>query len=183
MSNKAASNVIPMRESDRPSADPHAAQFERLLKECQKLAMDRLSQSVAVMLDKAEEALRTLADQTTDREQRDVYLRAKDRVIAERKTIEHQFRQNYLGEFERRAQREAKRDQFSQYDLSSLELGLVNDEDLEETLKLNDMAAKLRRYCEEELNGLDQRVGVLIGDANLQADGNPFSPQAIGADW
>jgi hypothetical protein len=62
---------------------------------------------------------------------------------------------NYLAEFERRAKRETKRDEFSQYDLSSLELGLVNDEDLEETLKVNDMAAKLRRYCEEELNALD----------------------------
>ena len=178
MSNKAASNVIPMREFDRTS-DPQAAQFERLLKECQKLAQDRLSQSVAAMLDKAEEALWALADQTMDREKRDVYMTAKDKALGQRKTIEDQFRQNYLAEFERRVQREAKRDEFSQYDLSSLELGLVNDEDLEETLKVNDMAAKLRRYCEEELNALDQRIGVLIGDANLQADGNPFSPQAV----
>jgi hypothetical protein len=55
----------------------------------------------------------------------------------------------------------------------------VNNEDLEETLKLNEMAAKLRRYCEEELNALDQRIGVLIGDANLQGEGNPFSPQVV----
>ncbi len=41
------------------------------------------------------------------------------------------------------------------------------------------MAAKLRRYCEEELAALDQRIGVLVGDANLQGEGNPFSPQAI----
>ena len=41
------------------------------------------------------------------------------------------------------------------------------------------MAARLRRYCEEELVALDQRMGVLLGDANLQADASPFSPQAI----
>ena len=110
---------------------------------------------------------------------RDVYITAKDKALSQRKIIEDQFRHNYLAEFERRIQREVKRDEFSQYDLSSLELGLVNDEDLEETLKVNDMSAKLRRYCEEELNALDQRIGVLIGDANLQADGNPFSPQAV----
>jgi hypothetical protein len=179
MSNKAASNVIAMREFDRTTADPNAAQFDRLLNECQKLAQDRLSLSVAAMLDKAEEALWALADQTVDREMRNVYITAKDAALGQRKTIEDQFRKNYLAEFERRAKRETKRDEFSQYDLSSLELGLVNDEDLEETLKVNDMAAKLRRYCEEELNALDQRVGVLIGDANLQADGNPFSPQAV----
>jgi hypothetical protein len=184
MSNKAASNVIPMRDFDRTSpADPQGAQFERLLKECQKLAMDRLSQAVAGMLDKAEESLWALADSSLDRELRNVYISAKDKAIGERKAFEDQFRQNYLSEFERRAKREAKRDQFSQYDLSSLELGLVNDEDLEETLKVNDMAAKLRRYCEEELNALDQRIGVLIGDANLAADGNPFSPQAVCNAW
>ena len=41
------------------------------------------------------------------------------------------------------------------------------------------MAAKLRRYCDEELAALDQRIGVLVGDANLQGEANPFSPQAI----
>src|SRR4051812_28728320 len=180
MSKKAASNVIPMREFDRTTPDnPQAAQFERLLTECQKLAMDRLSQAMSAMLDKADETLWTLADTTVDREMRDVYMKAKDKVLSHRKTIEDQYQKNYLGEFERRARREVKTDQFSQYDLSSLELGLVNDEDLEETLKVNDMSGKLRRYCEEELNALDQRIGVLIGDANLQGDNNPFSPLAV----
>jgi hypothetical protein len=183
MSNKVSSNVIPMRDFERTSADPQAAQFERLLNECHKLALDRQSQSVATMLDKAEETLWGLADQVMDRELRNLYITAKDKVVAERKTIEEQFQKTYLAEFERRAKREVKRDQFSQYDLSSLELGLVNDEDLEETLKVNDMAAKLRRYCEEELNALDQRIGVLIGDANLQGEGNPFSPQALCSAW
>ena len=36
-----------------------------------------------------------------------------------------------------------------------------------------------RSYCDEELVALDQRVGVLLGDANLQAGDNPFSPQVI----
>ena len=179
MSDNAAPNVIPMRDFNRTPSDPQAAQFERLLKECQKLAQERLSQSVAAMLDKAEEALWALADQTRDGDLRKEYITAKDKTLAERKTMENQFRQSYLAEFECRAKRGAKRDAFSQYELSSLELGLVNDEDLEETLKVNDMAAKLRRYCEDELNALDQRIGVLIGDANLQADGNPFSPQAV----
>ena len=41
------------------------------------------------------------------------------------------------------------------------------------------LAAKLRAYCDEELVALDQRVGVLLGDASLQANDNPFSPQVI----
>jgi exonuclease VII small subunit len=180
MSNSAASNVIPMRELDRPATNAQEAQFERLLKECQGLAVDRLSGSIAAMLDKVEEVLWGLADHTQDRELRDLYISAKDKALEQRKFIEEQFRKNYLTEFGSRVRTDRKQSQdFSRFDLSSLELGLVNDEDLDETLKVNEMAAKLRRYCEEELNALDQRVGVLIGDANLQGEGNPFSPQAI----
>jgi len=179
-SNTAASNVIAMREFDRPIPSQQATQFDRILKECQDLACTRLSQSVSGMLDKAEEALWGLANQTQDRDTRNVYLQAKDKAIAERKVIEEQFRSNYLAEIRKRAQRDKKaEDAFSKYDLSSLELGLVNDDDLNETLQTNEMAGKLRRYCEEELIALDQRVGVLFGDATLQGEGNPFSPQAI----
>jgi exonuclease VII small subunit len=183
MSNNAASNVIPMREFETSTPDPQAATFDRLLKECQQLALDRLSQAIATMIDKADEALLTLGNQCTDRDQREIYMKARERFLGSRKTLAAQFQTNYLTEFNRRVRREAKQDAFAKADLSSLELGLVNDDDLEETLKINDMAAKLRRYCEEELNALDQRVGVLIGDANLQGDGNPFSPQAVCSGW
>jgi hypothetical protein len=181
MSNHAAaSNVIPMRELERPVSSQQAASFERLLKECRDRALARLMQSVSAMLDKAPDTLWGLANQTPDRETRDLYVAAKDKATLERSRIESEFRANYLAEFERRARRDKKpQEQFSQFDLSSLELDLVNDDDLEETLKVNDMAGKLRRYCDEELAALDQRVGVLVGDANLQGEANPFSPQAI----
>ena len=82
MSNNAASNVIAMREFDRPAPSQQAAQFERLLKECQELALERLSQSVAAMLDKAEDALWGLANQSLDREVRDsVHPRQGSRAV------------------------------------------------------------------------------------------------------
>ena len=144
------------------------------------MALERLSRSVAGMLDKAEDALWGLANQAMDREVRDLYIHVKDLALSQRKRIESEFRALYLTEFDNRARRDKKpKEAFSQFELGSLELGLVNDDDLEETLKLNDMAAKLRRYCEEELGALDQRIGVLVGDANLQGEANPFSPQAI----
>ncbi|HYL18383.1 MAG TPA: DUF1631 domain-containing protein [Burkholderiales bacterium] len=181
MSNNAgSSNVIPMRDFDRPTPNPQEAQFERLLKECQSLALDRLMRSVSGMLDKVEDALWGLANNTHDRERRDLYITAKDKALAQRKYIEDQYRANVLAEFDARMRHDRKqRDDFSHFELGSLELGLVNNDDLEETLKINEMAAKLRRYCEDELNALDQRIGVLIGDANLHGEGNPFSPQVV----
>ena len=50
---------------------------------------------------------------------------------------------------------------------------------LERERRLRADTAAMRQYCDEELLALDQRVGVLIGDADLQAEDNPFTPQAI----
>ena len=59
-----------------------------------------------MMLDKVEDTLWGLANQSMDREMRDLYIRVKDLALAERKRIESQFRINYLTEFENRVRRE-----------------------------------------------------------------------------
>src|SRR5258708_21886878 len=41
------------------------------------------------------------------------------------------------------------------------------------------MATKMRQSCEGELGALDQRAAVLLGDADLQSDDNPFGPKTI----
>jgi len=56
MSNDAVPNVVPLRAAERVGSS-NAAQLERLLKECRDLACERLSQSVAGMLDKAADTL------------------------------------------------------------------------------------------------------------------------------
>ncbi|MBI3529635.1 MAG: DUF1631 domain-containing protein [Betaproteobacteria bacterium] len=154
--------------------------FDSLLAQSRDLVCERLAQALAGMLDKLDDTISALINETQDGDERTLYLEAKDRALAQRKTIEELFRAHYLREFQARSNRIKKMGQsFSEFDLSSLELDLVGEDDLKETLKLNDMATKLRLYCDEELVALDQRVGVLLGDANLEAEDNPFSPQAI----
>ncbi len=66
---------------------------------------------------------------------------------------------------------------YTEIDPSSLEQAVEDDPN--ESLKFDAMASRLRQYCDEELLALDQRVGVLVGDADLQSGDNPFTPQAI----
>ena len=132
------------------------------------------------MLHKAGDTLWELSKATQDRETQKLYMEAKEKLLPQREVMEERFRVRYLTEFDNRAGQARKaKPSFSEYTDTSLELGLVGEDDLNESLKVNEMAGKLRGYCEEELGALDQRVGVLLGDANLQADNNPFSPQAI----
>jgi hypothetical protein len=159
---------------------PQPTPFDGILEQSRDLISKRLDQAIAGMLDKAEEALSTLINETQSREERELYQQTKDIALAQRETIEEQFQARYLGNFRQRSNRARKIGQtFADADYSLGSLSIVSDDDLEETLKFNDMATKLRVFCDEELMALDQRVGVLLGDANLQADDNPFSPQVI----
>jgi uncharacterized protein DUF1631 len=180
MSTDAVSNVVPLRGPNSPDLSEHAQQFEHLLEECRDLTRERLCQSLAGMLDKAADTLWELSKATQDRDTQRLYVEAKEKLLPQRKAMEERFRSRYLAEFDNRAgQARTTKPTFSDYTDTSLELGLVGEDDLNESLKVNEMAGKLRVYCEEELAALDQRVGVLLGDANLQADNNPFSPRAI----
>jgi hypothetical protein len=169
-----------MIDSNPPVTTKQALPFDSLLVQCRDLVCERLALALDGMLDKMDGTLSALIFETQDRDLRTTYLETRDKALEQRQTIAEQFRAHYLREFKVRSNRVKKIGQsFSDFDSSSLELNLVGEDDLNETLKLNDMATKLRQYCDEELAALDQRVGVLLGDANLEAEDNPFSPQAI----
>ncbi|HEX7811770.1 MAG TPA: DUF1631 family protein, partial [Burkholderiales bacterium] len=159
---------------------PQATPFDNILAQCRDLFCERLASALAGMLDKAGDALTGRENEARDADTQTLYREIRDKVLAQRKKIETQFRARCLREFQLRSNR-AKRigDDFTDPDLSDVELALVGEDDLNETLKFNAMTARLRQYCEEELAALDQRIGVLFGDADLQSDDNPFAPQAI----
>ncbi|HEY3077648.1 MAG TPA: DUF1631 family protein, partial [Burkholderiales bacterium] len=153
-----------------------ASSFDSLLDESCDLVCERLRAAVAGMLDKADEALTALVTATQNREAQEVYQDTRKLVAAERQKLETEFHQAYLTEFRKHTSKVKDAESFADLEAS---LTLVGEEDLEETLKFRELATKLRKYCDEELAALDQRVGVLLGDANLQAENNPFSPETI----
>jgi hypothetical protein len=154
--------------------------FDGILEESRDLICERLDDAVADMLDKANEVLSALINDTQNREQLRLYQEAKDVALTQRGTIEKHFRSSFLGELQRRSnQARTIGQRFDESDYSLDELELVGNDDFEETLIFNAMADKLRAYCDEELVALDQRVGVLLGNADLQAKDSPFSPQVI----
>jgi len=154
-----------------------ASSFESLLGESRDLASERLRAAVARMLEKADEALAALTMQTQSKETQQAYQQTRKLLAGGRQTLEAQFHQLYLAEFLKRTSQVVEDAQsFAEFDTS---LELLGEDDLEETLKFRELATRLRRYCDEELGALDQRVGVLLGDANLAAERNPFGPETI----
>ena len=138
---------------------------------------ERLRAAVAGMLDKSDEALAGWINATQNRELQTLYQDARKSIGAARKSLETEFHKHYLSEFRKHTSK--VKDAGASFSELEVSLSLVGEDDLEETLKFKEMATKLRRFCDEELGALDQRVGVLLGDANLQADDNPFGPETI----
>jgi hypothetical protein len=166
--------------SKPPGDAPDENPFGSILSKSRNLMCERLEDAVAAMLDGAHEMLTNLLLDTYDRELRCLYEEVRDVATKQREVIEDNFRAYYLADFQRRCEQARKIGRPEKIDDFSLDdLELVGEEDLEETLRFNDMANKLRAYCEDELNALDQRVGVLLGDANLETKDNPFSPNTI----
>ncbi len=156
----------------------HAGSFEQLLGECRDLVCGRLVLAVGGMLDKSDETLSTMVGGTTSRELQALYQDTRKVLAGGRLKLEQDFRRFYLKEFDNRSLL-AKDPGRTFAELMTSTLSLVGEEDLDETLKFKELATRLRRFCEEELAALDQRVGVLLGDANLADEGNPLSPQAM----
>ena len=155
--------------------------FDVLLGESRDLVSGRLSAAVSGMLEKAPDALDALIMATQAAEPRKLYQDVRRLFPSARGKLETAFQKFYLTEFRNRIT--LVRDPAHTFPEQMASLKLVGDDDLEETLAFKEMAGKQRRHCEEELAALDQRVGVLLGDANLNVDMNPFSPQAVCDAW
>ncbi|MGH8675498.1 MAG: DUF1631 family protein, partial [Burkholderiales bacterium] len=137
-----------MGPADLPTTMQGSSAFDALLTQCRDLACGHLDKAIAGMLEKTDEALSELATKTQDRETQKRYLEAKELARTKRADFEKLFHSRFLAEFQQRTNKVKKiGGSFSDADFSSLELSLVADDDLEETLKFNEMAAKLRRYC------------------------------------
>lgn len=161
-----------------PTGVSSASSFDIILEKCHDLVSERVSDALTEMFDEADEALTAFGSLSRDPEASKLYEVTRAKVISKREAIVTQFRNRFLREFQERVNRVKKiGGKFTEIDLSSLEP--VAEDDLNESLKFDAMASRLCQYCDEELLALDQRVGVLVGDADLQSKDNPFTPRAI----
>lgn len=169
-----------MGSADLASAMQGTSAFDALLAKCRDLASAGLDEAFAAMLAAADADLAEQASKTQDRAEQQRLQAARDVARKKGDELAKQFHAQFLAEFQKRGNQARQiGGSFADADLSSADLSLVADDDLEETLRFNELAARLRRSCDDEINALDQRVGVLVGDADLESDASPLSPQAV----
>jgi exonuclease VII small subunit len=152
--------------------------FDALFAQSRDLLCEGFCASLATILGGADASITEALDKATDQELKKIMMEARDLARTQRPTIEKQFREKYTTEV-RKATNKAKKIAASLADISLGELSLVDDDDLNETLKYNAVAAKIKRKCEEELSAIEQRVRVLLDQPTLESDENPFSAEIL----
>ena len=157
---------------------PASSPYDALFAQSRDLLCDGLCAGLATIMAGADVAITEALDKASDQELTKIMMEARDLARAQRSTIEKQFREKYTTEF-RKATNKAKKIAASLADISLGDLSLVDDDDLNETLKYNAVAAKIRKVCEEELSAIDQRVRVLLEDPAIESENNPFNAQLI----
>ncbi|MEO5694640.1 MAG: DUF1631 family protein [Usitatibacter sp.] len=161
-----------------------ATPFDAILDRSRSLLSERLGEAVAAMLERADATLAELIDKTQDAEAQGTLMAGRDVALRQREAIEREFQERYSKAFAKHVRkikrglntRQIAGDATGAFEI---ELELVGEQDLEETLRYNKLATRIRQHCAEGLGALDQRAAVMLGDGNLQADDNPFGTQVL----
>lgn len=176
MSKSANGNVVAIGDHPRARARLSPQESASVMTDCRELALDRISRSLAGMLDRVEDDLFELAEKASDRDAQNVYLDARAQARSKRPAIESTFRMHFVDFFNRKVRGEATHAPDGK---STGEMSLVNDEDLEQSIAVSEMARKMHSTCESELYALSQRFGFLLERPELADDANPLSPATI----
>lgn len=174
MAANALRNVVDLNERRKLSA----AESSRMLNDCRELAMKRLSGSLRGMLDDVEEELFRMAESSYDREMQNLYLEVRGKAKASWPRIEAAFSRHFVDVFNHKMRGEMD-GAVKSLSASTQELRLVEEDDLDESIALQDLATRLREQNEGELSLLGERVAVLLGKEELKDEENPISPQAV----
>ncbi len=178
MASSAQEKVVPIGAYQRPRAKLSAQESASVLGGCRDLALKGISSALSVMLDRIEEDLFSLAENSRDREAQNLYLDARAQTREKRAAIESAFRRHFINVFDGKAKGVAPKSR-AEPEGGMLELKLLDDDALEESIAVQEMTNKLKAACEPELYALGRRMGYLMEKPELEDDANPMSPDTI----
>ena len=163
MNNTTETNVISMNEYLEKNSDR-----TQLLDDCRKLMNERLSLSIATMMDKMDDMLFDLSEKKNDVNERAHYFYAMRELRLKRQDIESNFQSKFNQLYDSGVEGE-----LGASDMQPSATGIEESVALENTIK------KTQNTCREALLYLDQRMGKLLGDPELKKVVNPLRPEAV----
>lgn len=151
-----------------------------ILNECRDMALTHLPVSLKAALDQIDDALFEIANKADNSNRQNRYFDAMRELRMKRDDFEKDFFDTFSEEFDN----SLVEDNINASDkvdfASTLELSLVDTDEVEESLAVTNFVESVNSRCREELFGLDKRMALLLSEPNLEHDKNPLGPAIIG---
>jgi len=174
------SNVIRLDSHEETWSRAVHAKAPELLAACEQSATKHLTALVKRLLDSVDDALFALADKAENNTIQSMYFDAMREVRLVRERMENNFYRGVIGAFlQFRRRTPAKSELAAAISELSDGFSLIEDEALEESLAISSMVEKARNSYMQPLYALEQRLGHLAGDIEVNDDNNPIGPGHI----
>lgn len=150
----------------------------RIIERCRDIATGSLSGALKGMLDRLQDEFFALAEKAVQLDTQHLYLEAMTIARDKRTTIEQGFRHHFARGFDAAVRGKSEQQQNANFDEEG-EFDLVDTDALEESIAIQEMTAKLKGNCRDELFALDKRMGVLLHDEELAQHKNPLGAEVM----
>ena len=152
------------------------ARCAELLTECQHKASARLPSLLQPVFDKADDALFDLANKSDSSQRQNTFFDAMRELRLKRDTIEAGFVKQFNQEFEAALESAPG---WGRSSGNTLELALVDDDEIEQSLASSRFVEIVRAKCKQQLYALEQRLAFLLSNKDLPENENPLGPHVF----
>jgi hypothetical protein len=165
-------------QSVAPARRPIPRELAKILADCRDLTVHRLLLSFTALLDRVCDMLMDRAGKSDMRPDQQLFLEARQVLIADRASLMTEFEKRLRAEIEERVsgRAEAKAD-FSKVDASKL--ALIDLNTVDESVLVGNIVRVVENVSHEELITLNRGIGHLLGKPQLESSANPLGPGAI----
>jgi hypothetical protein len=173
--------VIAITSRDAMSP-PNRDRPEPLANVLRDMLTERLGHAVRRMMEKVDDALFDLAEKSDSMAAQSLYFDAMREVRLKRSMMEDAFRSQFQSAYLERAERvqvTAGHSAFSKSTLNDLNMGLVDDEAMEEDIAVSNLVDKINHGCREQIYTLERRMAMVLGVVDAAGANNPAAPEVV----
>ena len=171
-----AGNVTSLHH--KRAAKKQTTRAATLMDQCRDQLCEHMRAVIPSMMDQVDDALFDLADKADANQLQSMYFEAMRSVRLCRTDIEARFARELDAAIAQRRTPGAG-DAGVLGSLDPATFCLVEQDDLEESVAVTNLAGKIRNLCHEDLFALDRRLALLLGAPELEGDANPLGPEVV----
>jgi len=141
----------------------------------QRFSILNLNDLIRVLMENIDDSLFELSDKAKSDRDRNMYFEAMREIRLKRESIKDTFNNELEHKFSVLLSPQAIKEKTK----DNNELSLLDQDELEDSLAIDNMIAKARPHFEDELFAISERIKAILNRKTLSEDQNPLDPKSI----